>query len=385
MDTLTLVQSGCIFAASGAFFWWLGGALTKAKMQPMLDAQLRMTKMAEDKFHHASQASKEIAKQAEAAQEELKNQHDKALAEVSAKHVDLEKQKAAVEQLRLSDAAAMNALRDDATSAMNTLRDEAAAKVINLMQQMAALEKTLGDKDNRIVLAETQTEPLQQRIADLTQTLTAEREKHAALQTAIDAKQATLDAKEDIAQQLKQQLTATIQAIETEKRATAEREAKFKASLSEYEQWQAAGKSQTEVFGAEMDQLKATLAQTETDSEAKQTELKRRLAQSDTKIQMLQKEIMTIVGSGAGGASDAAAVATMAEDLAQAQERARAAERKIVELESRGAVPDSDLRKRLRESEYRACELEVKLSEAEEACEKAMLQLAAASSTKAQA
>lgn len=95
----------------------------------------------------------------------------------------------------------------------------------------------------------------------------------------------------------------------------------------------------------------------------KQEDLRRKLTQAETKNQLLQKEILAIVGSG-GSMADAAAAATAAEDLERALERARTAEKKLAEIGA--AVPDSDLRRKLRESEYRVCELEFKLSEAEE-------------------
>jgi chromosome segregation ATPase len=336
MDTNTLLQTLGTTALSGAVFWWLGSTLRAAKMQPLIDAQASAAKLAEQKLAEEKAEHADDVKVVEAALAEHKAQFEATLASSARTNAEVK--------------AELASYREQVEGATRVQAD-----------RFAELERTIVEKEHQLALAAEKAAPLQQRITDIEGTLSAERGKMAALETAVQAK-------EELAKQFSSELENVRQTAARDRQQAQEKEAGMRSSLAEFEKWQAAGLSQSEVMGQELERCKAALATAEADSESKQADLKRKLGQAETKVQMLQKEIMAIVSSG--GAGDAAAAATAAEDLEKALERARTAERKLAEMGSNES--DSELRKKLRSSEYRVCELEFKLAEVEESRDKAL-------------
>jgi len=174
-----------------------------------------------------------------------------------------------------------------------------------------------------------------------------------------------LDAKQELAQRLAQELNSTRISLADERNVAAQREGALRASLSECERQAANGMSASEIVQAELESARAALATLEQDTEMKQADLKRKLTATGQKAQMLQREIMALVSTGNPG--EPAAVVTASEDIAKAQEHAVAAEKRVAELEAQLALGDVGTRKRLREAEQRICELEFRLAQVDEA------------------
>ncbi len=181
----------------------------------------------------------------------------------------------------------------------------------------------------------------------------------------IGAMQEAMEAKQDLAKQLAQELSSTRNAFADERKLAQERESNLRAELATHERLAASGQSMVDVVNQELEKTRAAQAELEKESASKLAELQRKLSAADQKSAMLQKEVMALVGSG-GSASDAAETVTLSEELSKAQERAKSAEKKIIELEAQMSQGDAGTRKRLREAEYKICELEYKLAQVDE-------------------
>ena len=177
--------------------------------------------------------------------------------------------------------------------------------------------------------------------------------------------QEALEAKQDLAKQLAQELSTARNSFTDERRAATEREAALRAQLADHEKMAASGQSMADVINAELEKTRVAQAELEKESSSRLSDLQRKLAAADQKSAMLQKEIMALVNS-TGNTSEAAAVVTAAEEIDQARQRALQAEKKIAELEAQLSQGDAGTRKRLREAEYKICELEYKLAQIEE-------------------
>jgi chromosome segregation ATPase len=177
----------------------------------------------------------------------------------------------------------------------------------------------------------------------------------------VNAMQEALEAKQDLAKQLAQELSSTRNAFADERAAASGREDELRAQLANYEKTAASGQSMIEVVNTELEKTRTAQADLEKDYGTKLSDLQRKLSAADQKSALLQKEIMALVGSG--GAADSAEAVTQAEELSKALDRAKAAEKKAADLESQLAQGDAGTRKRLREAEYKICELEYKLAQ----------------------
>ena len=248
----------------------------------------------------------------------------------------------------------------------------AATKTHYAEQQLAAKQSELTQAQEKIttlendVVASRQAQreldiqhlATQTRVSDLDAALSAERGRLGALQSALEARQ-------DLVKQLTSELAATNANLVGERSGAQQREAALREQLAEHERILSSGSNQTEAIRAEMERIKKAHATTEQEAEAKVADSARKLATAENKIQLLQKEILNLVNSG--GSGDAAGAMVAAENLTRAQERARIAEAKVLELEEQLSQGDTGTRKKLREAEYRVCELEFKLAEADEA------------------
>lgn len=310
-ETQYILQLTLVGLVSGAAFWVVASWAEKRKLQPIIDEERKLRSQLEVK-------RQEEAQKAEEQHEVLKTQ----LAAASTRCATLE-------------------------TALNTEKDATVALQSSLMQTQQTLRDT-----------EAQMAVMRARQSDLEGSLLAEKGRLGAMQAALDAKQ-------ELAQQLAQELNATRLSITDERNAAAQREGALRASLAEYEHHAARGLSTTEGVQGELDSARAALSSLEREAEAKQTEIKRKLAAAEQRAQMLQKEVMALVSTG--NPAEAAAVVTAAEDIEKAQARAITAEKRVTELEAQLAQGDTGTRKRLREAEYKICELEFKLAQTVEA------------------
>ena len=255
------------------------------------------------------------------------------------------------------------------------LEKDLAAKQAEIDQGKEALAQAkakIDSLEDEVVASRSATRVLeaqqvasQTRVSDLDACLSSERGRLAALQTALDAKQ-------DLVKQLTNELESTNASASAERASAQQRETALRDQIAEHERILNSGSNQTEAIRAEMDKIKKAHAAVEQDAEAKAADWSRKLAASENKIQLLQKEVLNLVNSG--GSGDAAGAMVAAENLTKAQERARAAEAKVLDLEQQLSMGDAGTRKKLRETEYRVCELEFKLAEADEAKAAAVVQ-----------
>lgn len=310
-ETQYILQLTLVALVSGAAFWVVAHWSAKRQMQPLIDEEHKLRNQLEMKRQEESQKAEEQL-------DLLKNQ----LAAATTRCTTLETQ--------------LNAEKDTVTG---------------LQSHLAQVQQTLRDSEAQMAL-------FRGRQSDMESALEAEKGR-------ISAMQAALDAKQELAQQLALELNSTRLSVADERNASAQREAALRASLSEHERQAASGLSTSEVVQAELDKTREALASLELETENRQSDLKRKLTAAEQKAQMLQKEIMALVSTGTPG--DAAAAVTAAEDIAKAQERAMASEKRVAELEAQLAQGDAGTRKRLREAEYRICELEFKLAQVDEA------------------
>ncbi len=307
MEVQTSILVVAIIFLAGAFFSWIGGILETAKLQPQIDEERRQK-----------------------LQLELRHQRDE----------------------------------ETAAEAQHKIKD-LTARCTQLEQQLAQAQAHVDQAEGEALTArqgarelELQILPTQTRVGDLEGALSAERGRLGALQTALEAKQ-------DLVQQLTNELTTTNNTLANERSSTQQRENALRDQLAEHEKFLASGSTQAEAIKAELDKARVAHAAFEQETEARAGDWNRKLAAAENKYQMLQKEYMSLVNSGGHG--DAAAAIVAAEELARAQERARAAEARLQELEEQLAHSDAGTRKKLRETEYRICELEAKLADADEA------------------
>ena len=318
MDTNHELLFFAISLLLGALGVWIGGLRAHSELQPKLDEERRLK-----------------------LQLELKRQREE---ETSTARL-------AEEQAKLKDATARSTQQEQ----------QLLTKGIDLTQareKADALEREVADAKHAARELDLQLHAAQTRVGDLDSSLAAERGRLGALQTALDAKQ-------DLVQQLTNELASTNATLTAERTSAEQRETGLRDQIAEHEKFLSSGSSQTDAIRAEMDKVKKAHSTLEQDAEAKAAEASRKLAAADNKIQLLQKEIMSLVNSGGHG--DAAEAVVAAENLARAQERAKAAEARVLELEEQLSQGDAGTRKKLRETEYRVCELEFKLAEADEA------------------
>ncbi len=319
METKTSLLVFAISLLFGSLGVMIGGLLEKAKLQPVVDEERRLK-----------------------LQQELRRQREEENAATSL----------AEAQTRLKEATARGTQLDQQLSARQT-------ELTQTQEQAHKLEEELDSAKQAAREQEIQHRATQTRVSDLESSLSAERGRLGALQTALDAKQ-------DLVQQLTNELASTNTTLAGDRTAAQQREAALREQLAEHERILSSGSNQTEAIRAELDRAKAAHATLAQDAETKTAEWSRKLATSENKIQLLQKEILSLVNTG-GGHGEAADVLEAAQNLARAQERAKTAEARVLELEEQLAQGDPATRKKLRETEYRVCELEFKLAEADEA------------------
>ena len=321
--TALLVFAICLL--TGSLGVMIGGLLEKAKLQPLIDEERRAKLTVELRRQREEETANLIYGEA---QEQLKTAASKA------------------------------AQQEEALATRKTELDEARGKVEKLEQEVVQARQTNRELDLKHLATQT-------RVGDLDAALTAERGRLAALQSALDARQ-------DLVKQLTNEIAATNASLAAERSSAEQRETTLRDQIAEHERILSSGSNQTEAIRAEMDKVKKAHAAVEQDAEAKAAEWSRKLAAAETKVQLLQKEILSLVNTGGHG--DAAEAMVAAENLQRVQERARAAEAKVLELEEQLAQGDAGTRKKLRETEYRVCELEFKLAEADEAKAAAVVQ-----------
>ncbi len=318
METKTTLLVFAISLLFGSLGVMIGGLLEKAKLQPQIDEERRLK-----------------------LQLELKRQRDEEVAAA----------KEAEAAARLKESTARAHQIDQQLSARQTELKQA-------REQCDSLENEASDAKRATREQEIQYRAAQTRVGDLEGSLSAERGRLSALQTALDAKQ-------DLVQQLTNELASTNATLTSDRNDAAQREAALREQLAEHERILNSGSTQTEAIRGELERVKKLHATLEQETEARAGDWSRKLAASENKIQLLQKEILSLVNTGGHG--DAAGALVAAEDLARVQERAKAAEARVLELEEQLAQGDPASRKKLRETEYRVCELEFKLAEADEA------------------
>ena len=336
MDLKTALIVSAIIFLTWAFFSRIGGLLEKAKLQPVIDEERRLK-----------------------LQVELRRQREE---ETAAIHL-------AEAQERLKEATAKAGQLEQQLASKQADLATAGAKADSLENEVVEAKQATRELDIKHVAAQT-------RVVDLEGALSAERGRLGALQTALDAKQ-------DLVQQLSNELSSTNATLAAERTSGEQREAALREQLGEHERILSSGSNQTEAIRAELDRVKKAHATLEQDSESKAGDWARKLAASENKIQLLQKEILSLVNTG-GGHGDAAGALVAAENLERTQERAKAAEARVLELEEQLAQGDPGTRRKLRETEYRVCELEFKLAEAEEAKAAAVMEAVASLSAPAQ-
>jgi len=234
-------------------------------------------------------------------------------------------------------------------------RQQSSARESTQARRLAELTEQLRAAESESALLKEQIPALKDRLADQHVALLAEQGKHAALEQA-------LEARSELAAAMTDELAKVRTAREEDARLWAAREADLKATIAEHEV-ALAGEAQ-EALKAELDRVRELLSQEQIDGETRLAEQKKKLASAEQRIQMLQKEILSLVNSGS--ASDAAATVVAAEESEALKRRLKEAELRSQELELKLAQSDSETRKKLREAEYRVCELEFKLAEVEE-------------------
>ena len=318
MDLYTSILVICIISVSGAVFSWMARVKEHGRLWPLLEEERRLK-----------------------LQFELRRQRE----------ADEAKEQATVQQDRIKELTTRVTHMDQQLTSRQKELDETRAAVD------AAEEETLTARQHARE-QELQLHAAQTRVTDLEGTVAAERGRLAALQAA-------LDAKSELVQQLTNELTTTNNTLATERIGAQQRELGLRNELAEHEKNLAGGSSEAELMKAEVDKTRAAHAALEQDNEARTADWNRRLNAADQKYQLLQKEYMSLVN--AGGHGDAAAAVVDAEEKTRQQDRLRAAETRAQELEEQLSQNDAATRKKLRESEYRICELEAKLAEAEEA------------------
>lgn len=319
METKTTLLAFAISLLFGSLGVMIGGLLEKAKLQPVIDEERRLK-----------------------LQLELKRQREEEIA--AAKETEA--------QARFKEATARTAQLEQQVATRQTDLTQAKEQCDSLETEASAARQASRE-------LEIQHRAAQTRVGDLEGSLSAERGRLGALQTALDAKQ-------DLVQQLTNELASTNATLASERTGAQQRETALREQLAEHERILSSGSNQTEAIRAELERVKKSHAALEQEAETKAGDWSRKLASSENKIQLLQKEILSLVNTG-GGLGDAAGALIAAEDLARIQERAKAAEARVLELEEQLAQGDTATRKKLRETEYRVCELEFKLAEADEA------------------
>jgi predicted nucleic acid-binding Zn-ribbon protein len=173
MEVQTTILVVSIIFLAGAFFSWIGGLLERAKLQPKIDEEHRLKLQLELRHQRDEETTKVQAAEAQ--------QHIK---EITAHSTQLEQQLAA----RQSELAQAKAEIDKAENEAVAARQRARELELQLL-------------------------PVQTRVADLEGALSAERGRLAALQTALEAKQ-------DLVQQLTNELTTTNNALAGERSTT---------------------------------------------------------------------------------------------------------------------------------------------------------------------
>lgn len=325
METKTALLVFAICLLTGSLGVMIGGLLEKAKMQPQIDEERRL------------KLALELRRQRE--EETAGLRYDEA-------------------QQRLKEATAQVAQQDQQ---LHARQSELALE----KERAASLETELSAARYSSREADLQHQSAQTRVSDLEAVLSAERGRLGALQAALDAKQS-------LVQQLTNELAATNATMASERSNAEQRETSLRDRIAEHEKTLSSGSSQTDIVRAELDKSRNAHAALEKEAETKAADWTRKLAAADNKIQLLQKEILSLVNSGGHG--DAAQAAVDAENLQRAQERTKTLEARVLELEEQLAQGDAGTRKKLRETEYRVCELEFKLAEAEEAKAAAVVQ-----------
>lgn len=318
----TLLQLALVIMITGVVFWGVADWSVKRKLQPELEQERKLRLQSElkrqEEFTQAGEKCERLDK--------LIRQQEQQLADLASQHSALQ----------------ARADRDASQAAEQiTMHQSDAAAALQKMREAEALHSA----------AET-------KIGALEAALEAEKGRIGAMQEAMEAKQ-------DLAKQLAQELSSTRNAFADERKLAQERESNLRAELATHERLAASGQSMVDVVNQELEKTRAAQAELEKESASKLAELQRKLSAADQKSAMLQKEVMALVGSG-GSASDAAETVTLSEELSKAQERAKSAEKKIIELEAQMSQGDAGTRKRLREAEYKICELEYKLAQVDE-------------------
>ncbi|MDB6073337.1 MAG: hypothetical protein JWO89_977 [Verrucomicrobiaceae bacterium] len=319
METKTTLLVFAISLLFGSLGVMIGGLLEKAKLQPLVDEERRLK-----------------------LQQELRRQRDEENA--AASHAEA--------QTRLKEATARGNQLDQQLTAKQTELAQTKEQSDKLKDELESGKQAAREQD-------IQHRATQTRVSDLESSLSAERGRLGALQTALDAKQ-------DLVRQLTNELASTNTTLEAERTAAQQREAGLREQLAGHERILSSGSNQTEAIRAELERAKAAHTTLIQDAETKAADWSRKLVTSENKIQLLQKEILSLVNTG-GSHGDAADVLETAQNLARTQDRAKAAEARVLELEEQLAQGDPTTRKKLRETEYRVCELEFKLAEADEA------------------
>lgn len=266
-------------------------------------------------------------------------------------------------QARLQDEAASAKQRlDDAARLFAKLdqefvgfREGSAARETMQNRRIAELNDSLRTAESGAALLQDQLPALKSRLEDLQAALRAEQGKHSALEEA-------LKARADLAAAMTAELAEVRKAREADLHQAAARETEMKATIAAHEA--ALADENNQALKQEVERLREVLAKEQVDAESRLADHKKKLAAADQRIQMLQKEIMNLVSSGS--ASDAAATVVAAEESEAMKKKLREAELRAQELELKLAQSDSETRKKLREAEYRVCELEFKLAEAED-------------------
>lgn len=321
--SFTILQITLVVMITGVVFWGVADWARTRKMQPIIDQERAMRLQVEVKRQDEAQIADEYRDKTEAR-----------LKESFQRQTNLERTLAATQEQ------------------LKTETEHSAARIAALEEELRTTQGQQRDVEG--LLASSRS-----RVADLESALNAEKGRIAAMQEALEAKQ-------DLAKQLAQELSSARHSFADERRVFQERESAMRSQLADHEKQAATGQSMTDVINAELEKTRAAQAELERESTAKMSELTRRLAAADQKSALLQKEIMALVSS-TGNPAEAAAAVTAAEEITQAQERARQAERRAAELEAQLAQGDAGTRKRLREAEYRICELEFKLAQVDEA------------------
>ncbi len=312
MDLTSLATGFLIAAFSAALSWWLTKQAMQARFAPQLELLSEQVRKLEDRLQ-------EDAAEARRRQEESA----KLIARLDQEFADF--------------------------------RQESGAREATQGRRLADVTEQLRSAESATSLLKEQIPALKDRIADQHVALLAEQGKNAALEQALEARGA-------LATSLTSELAELRKAREEESRLWAAREADLKAAVREREA--ALSNEAQEVLKAELERVRGVLGQEQADGEARLAEQKKKLAAAEQRIQMLQKEILSLVNSGS--ASDAAATVVAAEECEALRRKVKEAEQRVQELELKLAQSDSETRKKLREAEYRVCELEFKLAEVEE-------------------